>query len=585
MTAFRNDRLKLIEGLDKVLGGNAQLLQADQWTQRVAWRRYFRKAWLIKMNQQMSVTWQTHSLSADLADGDKVIFVWAMGLGSYSPDPEPTGQFTIYLNDHELIPFCQSLTSRCWSRGDCRFYYEVKRRKDQASYGLGYLLVPANLLRPYLPAELKVEAADCGSQRWFMLCQYGEGNLATGVSFTEPNAAATSIDDGLAALLAGPQRTSSGKYNLYWGDLHVHSSMVNYIAASPEENYEYGRHVSQLDFMALTDQDHFLSAEQFKNVEANANSHYVPDEFVTFIGYEWSSRLFGHRNVIFRGDRGLLIRRHDSPNPYDPPYPQENRDSFAQLCRGLKEFGQPCMLLPHHPAMTSMGSFNWAIFDPDLETAVEIYSLWGSSEYQDAPGKSLASDQRSGCYVQDALARGYVLGIIGSGETGDGHPGNAQWRRKYAGKGGIALTPLGGGLAAVWAESLTREAIFDAIKARRCYGTTNSRIILDFKLNGHWMGERITLPKSDLKDRPSVDLNITVKGTDRIEGIYVFRNGRIAHYAPGYARQMSCQFTDYLDVQHCLKSEGGIFAYYYVRVIQADGHLAWSSPIWLWLPE
>ena len=31
----------------------------------------------------------------------------------------------------------------------------------------------------------------------------------------------------------------------------------------------------------------------------------------------------------------------------------------------------------------------------------------------------------------------------------------------------------------------------------------------------------------------------------------------------------------------CIKASGALFAFYYLRVTQADGHMAWSSPIWV----
>ena len=48
----------------------------------------------------------------------------------------------------------------------------------------------------------------------------------------------------------------------------------------------------------------------------------------------------------------------------------------------------------------------------------------------------------------------------------------------------------GFGVLAVYAPALTREAVFDAIHRRRTYGTTGSRIVLDFTLNGTPMGVR-----------------------------------------------------------------------------------------------
>ena len=570
----------LIDGFGEPADDHAKLLDGSEWIDRAAWRRWFRRAWLIEMRNDMFVTWRTAALPDDLASQQHGILVWDMGLGSFSSLPQPTGRFDIEVNGHQVISICDQPGNRFWQKGDCRFYYEIKRHEGRATFGLGYLMVPASLLCNSKQATVKVTASDCDSESWFMVCEYGEGCLARGVSFCEPNAAAAFVDDGVQRVTAGRQRQTDGPFNLYWGDLHVHSSMANYIDATPQEDYEYARHVSNLDFVAITDQEHFLTEQMFAHASDLANNHDDPDRFVAFVAYEWSSRRYGHRNVIFRGDRGVLVRRHDVERPYDPPYPRERSDSFDLLRSGLKKFAEPCMLLPHHPAMTSMGAFDWSHFDAERDCAVEMYSLWGSSEHKSAPGRSLRNDERPGSFVHDALARGYRLGIIASGESGDGHPGNSQWRRGYARKAGIALSPLGGGLAAVWGEQLTRAGLFDALRARRCYGTTSSRIILRFKANDHWMGSDIPVSEDQLKAGLPIDLDIYVAGEVSIGTVHLFRNGEMIHCLPGYGRELSRRHGEILRLEDCMHLPAGRFAYFYVRIIMNDGHMAWSSSVW-----
>ena len=38
----------------------------------------------------------------------------------------------------------------------------------------------------------------------------------------------------------------------------------------------------------------------------------------------------------------------------------------------------------------------------------------------------------------------------------------------------------------MYADELTREALFRALRARRAYATTGARIILHFSVNGAW---------------------------------------------------------------------------------------------------
>ena len=110
-------------------------------------------------------------------------------------------------------------------------------------------------------------------------------------------------------------------------------------------------------------------------------------------------------------------------------------------------------------------------------------------------------------FVRGALLRGleeeeavganpFELGIIASTDTHNGIPGAAE-EDAYLGHWGNnedlperrlgtgALTPGGvlfsaGGLAAVWAESNDRDALFEAMRRREVYGTSGPRITVRF---------------------------------------------------------------------------------------------------------
>jgi hypothetical protein len=78
------------------------------------------------------------------------------------------------------------------------------------------------------------------------------------------------------------------------------------------------------------------------------------------------------------------------------------------------------------------------------------------------------------------------------------------------------------GLVAALAPELTREAIYDALKNRRTYGVTGDRIELDFRLNGHVMGESVPYAKER-------EIAVKVSGWDDIESVEVVKNGRVIH--------------------------------------------------------
>ena len=78
------------------------------------------------------------------------------------------------------------------------------------------------------------------------------------------------------------------------------------------------------------------------------------------------------------------------------------------------------------------------------------------------------------------------------------------------------------GLAAVLAPELTREAIFDALKKRRTYAVTGARIELDFRINGHRIGE--ILPYT-----PQREILVSVSGWDDIASVEVLKNNAVIH--------------------------------------------------------
>ena len=100
-------------------------------------------------------------------------------------------------------------------------------------------------------------------------------------------------------------------------------------------------------------------------------------------------------------------------------------------------------------------------------------SFHGASEHSQAAPDYLHAmgprDHRS--TAQYALEQGHVFGFIGSTDHHSAHPGS-----------------YGYGQVAVWAEELSRAAIWDALAKRRAYAITGDRIALQFALNGGAMG-------------------------------------------------------------------------------------------------
>src|SRR5207253_2579544 len=131
--------------------------------------------------------------------------------------------------------------------------------------------------------------------------------------------------------------------------------------------------------------------------------------------------------------------------------------------------------------------------DPALEPLVEIYSDWGRFEW----------------LLEDALRGGYRVGVVANSDGHKGRPG--------ASHPGASQFGAYGGLTCVLADALTREAVFEALKARRCYGVTAAqRIHVELAVNGLPMG-------AEGRARGPVRITGRVAGTGAVERADVFR--------------------------------------------------------------
>jgi hypothetical protein len=125
---------------------------------------------------------------------------------------------------------------------------------------------------------------------------------------------------------------------------------------------------------------------------------------------------------------------------------------------------------------------------------------------------------------------------------------------------------------------LTREAVFDALWDRACYGTTGERIFLDVHVNGSRMGQELT----SAADRQVRRIAVEAEGTAPIREATVIRNGEAVHSVQptGEGTAFHWEDTEAFDSVALKGFDARPFIYYYVRVVQADGEMAWSSPVW-----
>jgi len=344
---------------------------------------------------------------------------------------------------------------------------------------------------------------------------------------------------------SNPVVVSQDGTQIFWADLHGHSALSDG-TGTPEDFLTYARNVAALDVVALTDHDHwgvvFLdqTPKLWWEIREQTARFNQPGRFVTLLGFEWTNWVHGHRHVLYFGDDGEIL------SSIDPEY-----DTPPELWAALR--GQRALTVAHHSAGGPV-AINWD-FPPDaeLEPVTEVVSVHGCSEAADSPQPIYSAVE--GNFVRDALDRGYRLGFVGSGDSHDGHPGLAH------------LASGIGGVAAILADGLNREAVYRALKARRVYATNGPRIVLRFAVGGHPMGSIIEVPGEPLS------LFVRIDGTAPIERVDVIRSGGVVASSPGDGRYELALTTDLEDL------EAG--EYVYARVVQEDGGAAWSSPVFV----
>jgi hypothetical protein len=334
------------------------------------------------------------------------------------------------------------------------------------------------------------------------------------------------------------------RLKLYFGDIHGHSRLSDG-TGTPEDYYRYARDVSGLDIAALTDHVDFglipIKGKVWKRIKDAANNSYAPGHFVTFVGFEWTNWNYGHRNVYYRDGDGPVFRSIDPES-----------DTPGELWELISPYR--AMTAAHHVGGGPVPT-DWNIPPGPNEWLVEICSIHGSSEYFGC--EVGIYHPHEGHFVRDALSRGYRLGIIASGDTHDGHPGQRSINARV------------NGLVGVYASELTREAVWEAFQLRRVYGTSGAKIILNFRVCDSPMGSEVNRSKS----KGPVPIALRTVCCDDIDRIEIIRNGVPIFVEPGDGK-----FAVFL-IEDPEPPEGT--SWYYARVLQKDGNMAWSGPVWV----
>tara|TARA_Y100000588_G_scaffold389695_1_gene493167 strand:+ start:9636 stop:11135 length:1500 start_codon:yes stop_codon:yes gene_type:complete len=296
-------------------------------------------------------------------------------------------------------------------------------------------------------------------------------------------------------------------YKLFWGDLHNHCSISYGHGTLPQA---LARARQQLDFCSVTghafwpdmptDRNQYAEIIDYhnegfatcaKNWNVLVRLHEQANEdgsFVAFPSYEWHSLKYGD-HIVYSSHKDLPLK--DAP---DLP----GLRAVAKQVDGIA--------IPHHIGYAKgFRGINWDEYREDVSPFVEMYSLHGCSLSTHAAYPMLhdMGPRDFGSTAEAGWQKGYKFGIVGGTDHHAAYPGSH-----------------GDGRMGVFADSLTREGLMDAFKARRVFAATGDKIDARFHINDAWIGDTI-------KASGKRNLKLSVEGIDQLDHVRLIKNGRV----------------------------------------------------------
>jgi hypothetical protein len=270
-------------------------------------------------------------------------------------------------------------------------------------------------------------------------------------------AAAGDIDlrvsaDGEEVARANPLRVvKAAPLRRYWGDLHGQSGETVGMG-SAEDYFRYARDLAFVDMVGHQGNDFQITDAFWEKLNQLTAAFDQPGRFVCLPGYEWSG------NTGMGGDRNVFYRREGRPIRRSSHVLVEGRTSTDAVYTADELFsalaGEDAVVIAHVGGRYA--DLRYA-HDGRLERAVEVHSTWGTFEW----------------LLHDAFAQGFRVGVVCHSDDHKGRPGNTR--------PGASTFGAIGGLTCYFMPELTRDALFEALRKRRHYGTTGTRLFLDVR--------------------------------------------------------------------------------------------------------
>ena len=228
----------------------------------------------------------------------------------------------------------------------------------------------------------------------------------------------------------------------YWGDLHGQSGETIGMG-SAEAYFRYARDAAFIDMVGHQGNDFQITDAFWKKLNRLTAEFDRPGKFVCLPGYEWSG------NTGMGGDRNIFYRREGRPIRRSSHILVEGETSTEAVYTADELFKaldtEDCRVIAHVGGRYA--DLKYA-HDGRIERTVEVHSSWGTFEW----------------LLHDAFEKGFRVGVVCHSDDHKGRPG--------ATRPGASTFGAVGGLTCYFMPELTRDALFEALRTRRHYGTT-----------------------------------------------------------------------------------------------------------------
>jgi hypothetical protein len=235
----------------------------------------------------------------------------------------------------------------------------------------------------------------------------------------------------------------------YWADLHGQSGETIGMGTAAEY-FHYARDKAFVDIVGHQGNDFQITDTFWRELNELTAKFDEPGRFVCIPGYEWSG------NTGMGGDRNIFFRREGRPIRRSSHILVEGQTSTPALYTAKDLFDA---IKDEDAAVIAHVGGRYAdikmAHDGRLERTVELHSSWGTFEW----------------LLHDAFDMGYRVGVVCHSDDHKGRPGATH--------PGASTFGAIGGLSCYFMSELTRDALFEALRRRRHYGTTGTRIFID----------------------------------------------------------------------------------------------------------